>query len=74
MAITGKTGADAISKDLKHSVRMISKFTLKLNSVVAAARTAGAITVAQETDILAFISIAPAASAAFEALAAYSGF
>lgn len=74
MAVTGRTGADAIFQALAHICRVIVKYQSKLNAVVTAARVAGAITVAQETTINNFLAVASATCVAFEALAAYSGF
>lgn len=74
MAVTGKTGADAIFIALKHICRLLIKYNLKLTAAIAAARAAGAITSAQETSINNFIAVATATCAAFESLAAYSGF
>jgi len=34
MAITGKTGADAIAKSLKHICRVINAYAAKLNNVI----------------------------------------
>lgn len=74
MAITGKSGADAIFISLKHICHVLTTYQLKLTQVVAAARAAGAITAAQETAINNLIATAVTACAAFEALALYSGF
>lgn len=74
MAITGKTGADAIFKALKHICIVLSHYNLKLRLVITAARVAGAITTGEETIILAFIDSAVVACDAFNKLAAYSGF
>jgi hypothetical protein len=74
MAVTGKTGADAIYVALKHICHVLSKYNAKLVAVVAAALAAGAITAAESAAILAFIAAAQAACDAFAQLAAYSGF
>lgn len=74
MAITGKTGADAIFIALKHICRLLAKYDLKLRSVVLAAQTAGAITADQATTINSFLNVANATCSAFNALANYSGF
>lgn len=74
MAVTGKTGADAIFVALRHICRVITKYQSRLTAVVAAAAAAGAITAGQQTLINNFISVAVATCAAFESLAAYSGF
>jgi len=74
MAVTGKTGADAIFIALRHICRVLTKYQSKLNAVVIAAAGAGAITTAQATTINNFIAVAVATCSAFEALASYSGF
>jgi hypothetical protein len=74
MALTGKTGADAIFIALKHICHVITRYELKLNNVVIAAQGAGAITAGQATTINSFLSLASAACTAFQALSQYSGF
>lgn len=74
MAVTGKTGADAIFKALKRICIVLSKYQHKLTEVVAAARTAGAITTDQQTKINNFIAVAVVTCDAFQSLADYSGF
>lgn len=74
MAVTGKTGADAIFIALRHVCRILTKYQTRLTAVVAAAAGAGAITAGQQAAINTFISVAVATCSAFEALAAYSGF
>jgi hypothetical protein len=74
MAVTGKTGADAIFIALSHICRLITKYQLKLTSAVVAAQAAGAITAGQAAAITAFIATANAACAAFQALSFYTGF
>lgn len=74
MAVTGKTGADAIFIALRHVCRLITKYQTRLNAVVAAAASAGAITSAQQISINNFIATAVTLCSAFEALANYSGF
>lgn len=74
MAVTGKTGADAIFKELKHSCLVIAKYNAKLVAVVAAAQAAGAITAGEATTINNFISTANTVCNAFGKLAGYSGF
>ncbi len=74
MAVTGKTGADAIFVSLKHICRVLTKYQTKLNAAVAAAAAAGAITSGQQAAINAFIAVAVATCSAFEALATYAGF
>lgn len=74
MAVTGKTGADAIFGLLKRICHVLTKYSAKLNAVVDAAQAAGAITAGDATTIKAFITIAVATCDAFGKLAAYSGF
>lgn len=74
MAVTGKTGADAIFGYLHKICAVLLKYQAKLVAVVAAAEAAGAITSEQATQINAFITVASATCSAFEALAQYSGF
>lgn len=74
MAITGKTGADAVFKALKRICVVLSHYQAKLLAVTAAARAAGAITADQETKINNFVAVAVVTCDAFHALAEYSGF
>lgn len=74
MAVTGKTGADAIFKALKRICIVLSHYQFKLIAVVDAAETASAITADQATKIRNFISVATVTCDAFQALADYSGF
>lgn len=74
MAVTGRTGADAIFIALKHICRILAKYNAKLTAVVSAAQSAGAITAGEAATITAFLGTANAACFAFERLAAYSGF
>jgi NADPH-dependent curcumin reductase CurA len=74
MAVTGKTGADAIFIALRHICRLLTRYQTRLTGVIAAAAGAGAITAGQQASINLFISVAVATCSAFEALATYSGF
>ena len=74
MAVTGKTGADAIFIALRHICRVLTTYQTRLTAVVAAAAGAGAITAGQQAAINTFISVAASTCGAFEALAQYSGF
>jgi len=74
MAVTGKTGADAIFGYLHKICRVINAYEVKLLAVVTAAEGAGAITSDQATKIRAFITVASTTCEAFGALADYSGF
>lgn len=74
MALTGKTGADAIFKALDKICHVLVKYETKLNAVNDAALAASAITSTQHAAIVAVITTATAACEAFRALAQYSGF
>lgn len=74
MAVTGKTGADAIFIAIRHICRVVTRYQSRLTAVVAAAAGAGAITAGQQTTINNFLSTLTALCNAFEALAGYSGF
>lgn len=74
MAVTGKTGADAIFIALRHICHVITRYQTRLVAVVAAAAGAGAITAGQQAAINAFLGVAVGTCSAFEALAVYSGF
>lgn len=74
MALTGKTGADAIFFFLRHICRVLSKYRNKFVAVVAAAETANVITTDQAVLINDFIGTANTLCAALELVAHYSGF
>ncbi len=74
MAITGKTGADAVFFALKRICIVLSHYRAKLDNVIDAAETAGAISSAQATTAHDFLATANTVCAVFEAIAAYSGF
>jgi uncharacterized damage-inducible protein DinB len=74
MAITGKTGADAIAKSLKHICRVINAYAAKLNNVIDQAQAFGTITEEQAAIAKAFVSSADAACQVFILIATYSGF
>lgn len=74
MAITGKTGADAIFKALSRICIVLNRYHAKLINVVSLAQAAGAITSGEATTIIAFINAAQAACDAFRKLADYAGF
>lgn len=73
MAITGKTGADAIYKCVRLICGTLKRYRAKFEAVVSSAQTAGAITSEQKTAILDFIAVADTLCVALKALAAYSG-
>jgi len=74
MAITGKTGADAIAKALKHICRILVAYRTKLEAVIDAAQASNAITAAQADTAKAFVASADAACQVFILVAEYSGF
>lgn len=74
MALTGKTGADAIFIALSHICRVIAKYRSKLDNVIDAAVTASVITSAQATTAHDFVSTASTVCGVFELIAGYSGF
>jgi len=74
MAITGKTGADAIAKSLKHICRVINAYSAKLLRVIDDAQAFGTITADQAAAAKAFVSSADAACQVFILIAGYSGF
>jgi hypothetical protein len=65
MAITGKTGADAIARSLSHICRVINAYAAKLS---------GWITSDQADVARAFVSSADAACQVFKIIAKNSGF
>lgn len=74
MAVTGKTGADAINKDVHHITRLIAKYAPKLDAVISAAQTAGVISAEDAGILRAWIAGAQAAAVIWAKLAGYSGF
>lgn len=74
MAITGKTGADAIAKALKHICRVLVAYRSKLEAVIDQAESATVITASQASAARAFVSSADAACQVFILIAEYSGF
>lgn len=74
MAVTGKTGADAIFRAVQRVCIVITHYRAKFDAVVTSAEGAGAITSAQATTIRDFISSLNLLCAALDALAKYSGF
>ncbi len=74
MAITGRTGADAIFTALKHICGTLVRYSLKLNSVINEAHAADVITDQQRDDAVALVNLASAACTAFAIIADYSGF
>jgi hypothetical protein len=74
MAVTGKTGADAIFIAVFHACKVFHRYAAKFVAVNDAALSAGAITSAQHAIIVAFIASLDATCEALRALAQYSGF
>ena len=74
MAITGRTGADAIFKALQRICIVITRYRVKLDAVIDAAVTAGAITSAQATTAHDFVATAGSVCLVFNLIANYSGF
>lgn len=74
MALTGKTGADAVFKALKRICIVLSHYRAKLDAVIDSAQGASVIT--EEQAVLAhdFLGTASTVCAVFEAVAGYSGF
>jgi hypothetical protein len=74
MAITGKTGADAIARSLSHICRVINAYAAKLSAVINQAESSGWITSDQADVARAFVSSADAACQVFKIIAKNSGF
>lgn len=74
MAITGKTGADAIKRSLQHICRVINAYSAKLDRVITDAKNANIITEEQAAVARAFVASADAACQVFILIADYSGF
>lgn len=74
MAVTGKTGADAIYQSMFHICRVFLKYNVKYRNVVSLALAAEVITSEQATQINAFLDDASPLCAALALVASYSGF
>lgn len=74
MAITGKTGADAIARSLSHICRVINAYAAKLDAVINLAETNGWISGDQADVARAFVASADAACQVFKIIAKNSGF
>jgi hypothetical protein len=74
MAVTGRTGADAIFLALSHICRIIVRFRVKLSDVIDAAKAAALITDPEAAIAHTFIDSAASICAIFEVIANYSGF
>ena len=74
MAITGKTGADAIAKALKHICRVLVAYRTKLEAVIDLAESTATISAGQADTARAFVASADAACQVFILIADFSGF
>jgi hypothetical protein len=74
MAVTGKTGADAIAKAVEHICRLVTKYHDKLAGVIDGAHAAGVIDATQQALAHAFIDGAQAACTVWKLIAGFSGF
>lgn len=74
MAVTGKTGADAIAKAFARICIVIAKYRAKLDLVIDGAVSAGVITAPQAVIAHDFVAAAQVTCAIFQAIAGYSGF
>jgi hypothetical protein len=74
MAVTGKTGADAVAKALKHICRVLVAYRTKLEAVIDQAAAFGTITSEQAATAKVFIASADTACQIFILVAEYSGF
>lgn len=74
MAVTGRTGADAVFKSIKHVCSVINRYSGKFNAVIIAAQAAGAIDGTEAALITTFLATLTALCDALDKLAAYSGF
>jgi hypothetical protein len=74
MAITGKTGADAVYLALMHICHVIVRYRVKLEKVIDSAVAAEVITSAQATTAKDFLATAGTVCGIFQLVAGYSGF
>jgi hypothetical protein len=74
MAITGKTGADAFYKNVKHQAQLWAKYGPKLAAVCQTMHTAGLLDTTEYTALIAAFNAVPAILAAIAKVADYSGF
>jgi pheromone shutdown protein TraB len=74
MAVTGKTGADAVFKAIKRVTIVISHYAPKFLAVIAVMEAGGNITSVEAATIRAFITSLNDLMAALSKVAAYSGF
>jgi len=74
MAITGKTGADAIHKTLKRQVIVYGKYHGKLSATISTMQTGGLLTGTEASQAQAYINAIASNEAIFKKIADYSGF
>jgi 3-oxoacyl-[acyl-carrier-protein] synthase III len=74
MALTGKTGADAIFRALKRICIVLSHYSAKLQLLISATEAASVITPSQAAAVRGFLTAANDLCAAFDLMASYSGF
>jgi len=73
MAITGKSGADAIFKALKRICIVLAHYSPKLDAVITQAQTAGKISAAQAATCRQLVTLATAFCDAYALVADFSG-
>lgn len=74
MAVTGRTGADVISRWAHKQLATLNRYAAKFDNVISLAVVAGAITSDEAVLIRAYIAAMQAAGTALTKLADYSGF
>lgn len=74
MAITGRTGADAIHQAVKKQQATLNRYAAKMDTVISLAIAAGVLTSGEGALIRAYIVAMQSAAAAIEKLSDYSGF
>ena len=73
MAVTGKTGADAVFKAINHVCKVNAKFGPRLREVVVLTAAAELITPTQEAALIAFLDGLTGLCAAWDSVAKFSG-
>lgn len=74
MAVTGKTGSDAVLKAVKHIVVVLSHYMPKFMSTVAIMEASGALSAADAAAVRAFVASLNELLVAVSKMADYSGF
>jgi hypothetical protein len=74
MAVTGKTGADALYHFQLKALHTLARYAPKLDAVITAAQAAGAITASDATILRTFVAAMAETVTALKKLADYSGF